>query len=189
MDVTRKTRRRTLLGLGGAFLGVAPLSGCTEERLTAAEREPAALKDLPKEEYDLPVEQRFQRAEAAIERADRADVSDLEGLEEFLRAEDIDVESLTEESKAGEPIVSLESALEPSGAGGFIRHLGIVAGGYAALIASGHDSEKLEVTLLEAGERTFGTYEIWRTWAEEYDQGELTAREYAGEILVTAETT
>lgn len=187
--MTRQTRRRTLLGVGGAFLGAFTSSGCTDERLTEAEHEPEPAEGVPKEDLDLPVEQRFERAEAAIERADGASFSDLEGFEGFLRDEGIDVESLTEETKGGEEVVSLESAFEHSSDGGFVRHLGTVAGGYAVLVAGGHESEKLEASLLDEDARTFGTYDIWRHWAEQYDEGELTAREYAGEIMVTAETT
>lgn len=180
--------RREFLARSGVLLGVAALSGCTEETLVEAEREPVPFRDVEQEEFDLPVEQRLAVAEAAIERAEGEEFADLEEFESYLAEADIDVEELSEEEKEGKPIVSLESVFEQSSKRGFMHHLGLVAGGYAALVEGDHGSEKLEGTLLDTDSRLFGEYEIRRPWAVEYNEDELTAREYAHEIIVTAES-
>lgn len=179
--------RRQFLSRGGVLLGVAGLSGCTEETLAEGEREPVPLDGVKQEEVDLPVEQRLEVAEAGIERATGEQFADLDEFEAHLTEEGVDIEKLSEGGEAGKPIVSLESVFEQTAEEGFMHHLGIVAGGYAALVAGGHENEKLKASLLTES-REFGKYEIRRRWAEEYNGGELTAREYADEIAVTAES-
>jgi hypothetical protein len=89
-----------------------------------------------------------------------------------------------EEGPVEVPIVELEYVIEE----GAVHTIGIVAGAYAALIEAGHDSELLEATVLNPADAPFGLYEIETTWAEEYNAGEISAAEYADEILVTVET-
>lgn len=179
--------RRELLARGGAFFGLAALSGCTEERLVEAERKPALLDGVEEEELDLPVEQRLAVAEEAIESAPE-ELADLEEFEGYLTEADVDVRALSEETEEGEPIASLESTFVQTSERGFMHHLGTVAGGYAALVAGGHESERLTGSLFDADDREFGEYEIRRHWATEYDEDVLTAREYANEVSTTAET-
>lgn len=185
--------RRGFLSRGVALLGgLAALAGCTEERLVEAEREPPPLEGIEHEELDLPVEQRLAIAGEAIERAAGEAFGDLAALETYLVEQDLTVEDLAEDETEGEPVVALESVFEQTSERGFLHHLGIVAGGYAALIRGTHGSErthgseKLEATLLDADSRPFGEYEVRRHWAEAYDEGELTAREYANEVAATA---
>lgn len=180
--------RREFLSRSGVVLGATALSGCTKQRLVEAEREPPPLDDVDIEEFDLPVTQRLQVAEAAIERAAGEEFDDLDAFERYLADADIDVEDIAEEVEAGETLVSLESVFEQSAERGFMDHLGAVAGGYAALVAGGHESEKLAVTLFDSDSREFGEYEIRRDWAVAFNEGELTARGYANEIATTAES-
>lgn len=184
--MTRPLDRRSLLSLGSVVLAL-PLAGCTDSRLVEAEREPPPLEGAESEGVDLPVEGRYDVAASAIELADGASIEDLSALESYLRDQGLAVESLEESSDAG-PIVSLESPFEPGADEGVMWHMGVVAGGYAALVEAGHDAESLEATLLDGDGRGYGHYEIWRDWAEEYAAGERTAREYAGEVAVTFET-
>lgn len=180
--------RRQFLSRGVLFLGVATLSGCTEKRLSEAEREPALLDGIEREEVDLPVEQRLEVAEKGIERAADEEFADLDEFEAYLAEADVDVEKLADEEEAGEPIVTLEAVFEQTSEEGFMHHLGIVAGGYAALVAGGHENEKLKASLLDEESQLFGEYEVRRHWAEEYNGEELTAKEYANEIAVTAKS-
>lgn len=180
--------RRAFLARGAVVLGVVAASGCTEQRLVEAEREPPPLEGASAEAVDLPAERRLAVAAAGIERASDEEFADLEAFETYLADADVDVEELTEEESAGERILALESAFEPSAEAGLMHHLGVVAGGYAALVAGGHGGERLETSLLDAGSRPYGEYEIRRQWATEYDEGTLTARQYAHEIAVTAES-
>lgn len=184
-------RRRELLGRVGAAVGaVAGLSGCTTHSLQESEREPAVADGLGEEEVDLPVSQPLGVAEDGIERGTEADVADVDDLEAYLDDAGIDVEHLAEEeNEAGAPIVSLEYVVEETLDQGAMHHVGLVAGGYAALVDAGHEGEKLEASLLDSASREFGEYEIRRHWAEEYNGGALTAREFADEIGVTLATT
>jgi hypothetical protein len=93
-----------------------------------------------------------------------------------------------EEGPVEVPIVELEYVIEEQVEEGAVHTIGIVAGAYAALIEAGHDSELLEATVLNPADAPFGLYEIETTWAEEYNAGEISAAEYADEILVTVET-
>ena len=153
--------RRQFLSRGGILLGVAGLSGCTEETLSEGEREPLPLADVEQEEVDLPVEQRLEVAAAGIKRATGEEFADLDEFEAYLTEEGVDVGDLSEGEEAGEPIVSLESAFEQTAEEGFMHHVGIVAGGYAALGAGGHGNEKLKASLLTDSQE-FGKYEIRR---------------------------
>lgn len=180
--------RRQFLSRGCLFLGVAALGGCTEQTLSEAEREPDPLEGVEKEEVDLPVEQRLEVAEKGIEHAADEEFADLDEFEAYLTEADVDVEKLADAEEAGKPIVTLEGVFEQTSEEGFMHHLGIVAGGYAALVAGGHENEKLKASLLDEESQPFGEYEVRRHWAEEYNEGVLTAREYASEISVTAKS-
>lgn len=182
--------RRTFLCSAAGVSAAVATSGCLKGEIEAAEQEPAPLSDVfGPEEVDLPVRQRYAVAGAAIEEASTAEFEDLDGFEASLQERDVSVETLEEAESAGEPIVELEYVVEQRLDSGFLERLGVVAGGYATLVAAGHDSERLEATLLDADGRTFGSYDVERAWAEEYDEDALTAREYAGEVAPTAETT
>lgn len=181
--------RRTFLSATASSALLVAASGCLREEIHAAEEEPAPLSDLfSPEEIDLPVEQRYEVAAAAIERAADAGIEDLDGLEAYLEEQDLTVETLEEAESEGDPIVELEYVVERRADRGFVERMGVVAGGYAELVAAGHESELLEASLLDAESKKFGTYDVERTWAEEYDAGELPAREYASEVLTTAES-
>lgn len=181
--------RREFLLRGGALAAFGALSGCTAHRLEEAEREPPAVSDVAYEEVDLPARQPLAVAGAAIERTATADVADPSDLEALLGDEGLDVHDLSEETEDGEPILALEYAPGATADEGLMSHLGLVAGGYAALVAAGHDSEKLDATILDAADEAYGEYEVRRHWAEAYDADELTAREFAHEVAVTVETT
>lgn len=181
--------RRDLLRTGATAVGLATLSGCTAHRLQEAEREPPPAEAVPDEDVDLPVTEHLEVAAADIERAAGAAVGDLEELAAYLREEGIDVETLEETTEAGTPLVSLEYVVEVTAEVGLMDHMGVVAGGYAALVEAGHESETLEAHLLDPDGEAFGEYEVRRHWAEQYASGESSAREYAEEITVTAAST
>lgn len=183
-------RRRELLGRAGVAVGtVASLSGCTSRSLQESEREPPLADGLGEEEIDLPVSQRLGIAEAGIERAAETQIGDIDAFEAYLDEAGLDVEHLEEAVVDGERLLSLSYVVEETFDQGSLHHLGIVAGGYAALVEAGHHGEKLEAHLLDADVSEFGEYEIRRHWAAAYNDGERTAREYADEITVTLGTT
>lgn len=179
--------RREFLGRAGVAVGtVAPLAGCTSHSLQESEREPPLFDGLGEEEVDLPVPQPLGVAASAIERASEETIEGPDAFEAYLDDAGVDVRHVEETTEAGEPVLSLEYAEETAEIG-LMDHLGTVAGGYASLVDAGHESEKLTATLLDAEDEEFGEYEIRRDWAVEYNDGELTAREYANEIAVTVE--
>lgn len=180
--------RRDLLR-AGAVAGAGALAGCTVRRLQEAERKPPTFEPIPAEDIDLPVRQRLGVAEAAIERAEGAEIESLDELAAYLVGEGIRVETLEEIVVEGTPLLELEYVVEVQVDEGLMHHLGIVAGGYASLVAATHDSEALEAHLLDPVGEAFGEYEVRRAWAEKYDRGVYTARKYAAEVLVTAEST
>lgn len=196
--------RRELLTRGGIAIGTAGLvGGCTEDALKEAEREPPFVDgSVSEEEVDLPVEQRLGVAADGIERAEGADIADLAALDTYLLEGGVAVHSIEETRdehddevvdpelgvEAHEPLVAVAYVTAERAGVGLVQHLGVVAGGYAALVAAGHDSAKLEATLLGRDERPYGLYEVRRPWASAYVADELTAREYAAEVLESAET-
>lgn len=197
-------KRRELLSRGGTCIGAALLVGCTDPALQEAEREPEFVDGpVAEEEVDLSVDQKLGVAADGIRRAEGADIGAVDALESYLEEAGLDVESLAGttaeyddeevEPEVGveehEPVVALEYAVEASSDPGLAHHLGTVAGGYAALIAADHDARKLDASVLEPDGALFGEYEVRTPWAEEYDADALTAREYAVEVLETAEST
>lgn len=209
----RDALRRGSLALGGAIA----LGGCTEQALEDAETEPPFVEDsqLTPEEADLPIDRTHAVIEEGIEAATDADIEDVESFEGFLEEQGITVEKLTEgegiievpleegdekteeeivdegdpeEGLATAPIIELEYVLEERAEEGAVHTLGLVAGGYAALLEAGHGSELLEATVLNPSHEPFGSYDIERTWAEEYNAGEISAAEYGDEVLTTMQT-
>lgn len=180
--------RRDFLTRGAVAVGsIAALSGCTEETLEQAEKNPLPIDEaVAEEEIDLPVDQRLEAAGEGIDRAEDAEIESVDDLETYLVEQGVQVEALEEKEAAGLPIVSLEYVDEEVIERGMMHNLGIVAGGYAALVAADHDSEKLEASLLAPDGETFGEYTIESEWAEEYDDGEITAREYANDVVTKA---
>lgn len=173
----------------GVVAGLVALAGCTEHALQEAEREPPPFDPIPVAEFDLPVTQRLSIAEAGIERSADAEIGDLDEFAAYLDEQAIRVETLEETVAAGTSVLELEYVGEQTAEEGLMRHLGVVAGGYAALIEATHESERLEVHLLDSHGEEFGEYEIRRHWAEKYNEGEYSARRYADEIAVTAAST
>lgn len=182
-------KRRDVLRTCGALAGLGVLAGCTTHSLQEAERQPPPVEPLGIEEIDLPVPQRLGIAAAAIERAADVSIDDPDGFAAYLDEQGVRVEKIEETVEAGAPLLELEYVVEETIRRGLMHHLGIVAGGYAALIDSGHESEELAVHLLDPDGTAFGEYEIRRHWAEKYNGGEYTARKYAAEIEVTAAST
>lgn len=175
---------------------MATLSGCTTETLQEAERDPPAFEAVAWEDVEFPVRQRQAVAEAAIEDAATGDVGTLDEFSDTLEEHGISVEGLVAD-ESEEEMLSLEYVAETPDERGTMHHLGVVAGTYAAAVAGSHGSNGLDVSLLDvldvglldAQSEPFGEYEVRRHWAEAYNDGELTGREYVKEITVTLAST
>lgn len=180
-------RRRTLLSHCALLCGTAT-AGCTTTALEEAERPPPPLEGFGVSNVDLPVTQPLGVAAAEIERLAAATIDTPAAFAAALDAHQLTVRDLTVETHAGGETLSLHYTPSDAGDRGLMSHLGAVAGGYAALVDAGHESDPLEVTIHDATGDAFGTYESRRSWAESYLDGTTTAREYAEEIDVTVET-
>lgn len=200
--------RRTLLkrgGIGVAALGA--LSGCTEETLEEAETNPTFMENVSEEEVDLPVDQRIGVVEDGILRAEDAEIEDTDGLEAYLEEEGLSVEDLSEEETVVEelpeieiedvdvitndehgelPVLSLEYVRPDAIETGALHDMGVVAGGYAALVDAGHDAALLEATVVDSNREPFGSFDVLTPWTEEYVEGTITAREYGHKVWMTA---
>lgn len=173
--------RRTFVLRAGAFAGgLAALSGCTDTTLEESESQPPPLEErFDAAAVDLPVSTESDIAAEGIERAAGADVESVEAFEAYLREQEVAVESVEPKKEEGEALLSVEYVHGDAVERGLLYDLGIVAGGYAALVDAGVDAEKLKATLLDPGGRKFGEYEIPTDYAERYNAGEITAEEYA----------
>ncbi len=132
---------------------------------------------------DLPVTRKTSIAKRGIEDAP-GEVSDVEGFRGALEARAVAVERLEQ----GDERHSLDHALGSFDETGLAHALGDVAGVYAAYARSVDDPRPLAATVLYEGEPA-GEYEIPVAWAAEYDEGILTAKEYAEKVLGTAKAT
>lgn len=182
-------KRRDVLRSSAAALALSTAAGCTEHHLQEAERAPPPGELVPNEEVDLPVPQRLDIAADGIERSRDAEIRELADLGTYLGEVGIHVAALDAIVEEGTPIISLDSVSEPTTETGLMHHLGQVAGAYAVLVESMAEPEKLEVHLLDRTGDEFGEYEVRRTWAEKYAAREYSARKYASEVAVTAEST
>lgn len=178
--------RRTFLKSGRAVGGLLALSGCTETALEEAKSPPPSLDDrFHEEDFDLPVKRKFGVVADGIERADGVTLGDLDEFEAYLTDEGVAVEKLAEKTVEGESILSLSYVSEATEGATLAETVGVVAGGYAALVRSDSEFEELKAELLEPDGRPFGEYEVFTTWAEEYHEGELSAAELGGEVMHT----
>lgn len=183
-------QRRDFLIRGTLVVGgLSALGGCTEQSLHEAKSQPPALADVyDEEEVDLPVRGRFEVAEMATLEADGTTIEDLDGFRTYLDERGLSVESLEEAVEAGERLLRLEYAAENHVEHGSMYHLGIVAGGYAALVAGGYETEELVASLHDPGGGKYGEFRIATDLAERYLDGDLTAAEYAGAVAHTVES-
>lgn len=181
----RRTYLERLLAAGT----VITLSGCTEQILEDAKAPSPAFDALyDEEELDLPVEQTYETVAENIERGEDVTFEAPEELREYLLDADLLVESLAEGEDHGETVLELEYAPEQTARKGNAHGLGIVAGGYAALVRGDYDGDALEASVLDSDGRKFGEFEVVTEWAEAYNDDGKTAAVYGGDILHTLES-
>lgn len=170
-----------------AALGIATaVAGCTEQSLEDAKDQPPVFDEVYDESSgDLPVEDEFDVVVEGIERAADVAFEEPHGLEEYLLGEGVTVEHLEETEHHGDTVLELEYVLEETIVEGNGQSLGIVAGGYAALVRGGYDGDELSGSILDPESQKFGEFTVRTAWAEEYNAGEKTATVYASEVLHT----
>lgn len=170
------TRRRLLQlsGVAGLFL----LSGCIED---IGEEFPANTK-WPTAELkpELPVKERTAVLEERIEEMADAEITD---EDEFAAAFDdyaLEVESVERE----QDVLSIEYVNTKLYSEGNLHDIGPIAGAFAALLDDGYDVFALGITVLDAAPASFGSASVEAEWAEAYNAGDLSAKEY-GELVAT----
>lgn len=181
--------RRDYLRHSIALGAIGALTGCTEQTLKDAKNpSPPVDRLYDEEDLDLPVERQFDTVAAAIERAEGETFEDPEEFEEYLLDAGFAVEHLEETEESGETILELEFVLEETIKEGNAHGLGVVAGGYAALVRGGYDGDELKASVFDSDSRKFGEFEVMTEWAEAYNEGEKTTADYGSEVLHTLET-
>lgn len=182
--------RRTYLRRLTAAGALVALAGCTEQALEDA-KQPAPALDARyhEEELPLPVERQFDVVAAAVERAGDVTFDDTGAFGDYLRDAELAVETLEESEVHGTTVLELEYVPDAPARRGNAHSLGLVAGGYAALVRGGYDREELVASLLEPDGRSFGEYEVVTDWAAAYNEGAKTAAVYGGKVLHTLEST
>lgn len=173
--------RRRLLQLGGLG-GMLLLSGCTED--VGEELPPNREWPVAELKPKLPVEEQSEVLEERIEAMADAEITD---EDEFAGAFDdyaLEVESVERERE----ILTIEYVNAEPYAEGNLHDIGPIAGAFAALLESGYDAIALGITVLDAAPASFGSASIDAEWAEEYNNGELTAKEYGELVAGTVES-
>lgn len=179
-------KRRRFLASGAIVAGSAALSGCVDHVLEQAEQQPPIFEELYDDtEQSLPVERRYDRAIEGVQEAEEATIEDHESFASSLQDHELSVDSLEEVSEGSETLLELEFTDESDTDRGVLYALGVVSGGYAALVANDASTDKLDATIHENGAGTFGTFEVESTWAEELHAGELSPDKFAGEVMHT----
>lgn len=177
---TRSRSRRDLLrgaGVAGTFL----LAGCTED---VGEEFPPN-HEWPVSEYlpELPVEERMATMAEQIEETSGSDVEAPEELPDAV-SDGFSVESVEEERD----VLHVEYASSDRYRMGDLYHVGTLAGAYAALVEADYDAVAMSVSILDDAPESYGHATVETPWAEEYNAGELTAKEYAEHVAGTIET-
>ena len=177
---TRSRSRRDLLrgaGVAGAFL----LAGCTED---VGEEFPPN-REWPVSEYlpELPVEERSAMVAERIEETADSDVEEPEDLQGVL-PDDLAVETVERERD----VLHVEYSSAERRRSGTVHQVGSLAGAYASLVESGYDAVALSISILDDAPSSYGVATVETPWAEAYNAGELTAKEYGEHVSGTIES-
>lgn len=179
-EASTPSRRRVLSGLAGAC--AALLAGCTED--VGEELPPNIAYPVSRYRPELPVEERLAVMAERVEAAADADVEDLETFAAALEGYALELHSV--EQRRDVLVVEYEN-LDPYGEGN-VHDVGLIAGAYAAFVEGGFDGAAAEVTILDAAPATYGVAEVETRWATGYNDGQLTAEEYAELVAGTVES-
>ena len=176
----RPSRRRLLQA--GAVAATVGLAGCIEEMGTEFPKN----REWPVSELvpDLPVRERIEIIEERIHQFEGADIADPDELVSALDEYDLAVESVERERD----VLTLEYVNTDRDDEGDLHDVGLLAGGYAALIDGGYDAAALGATILDDAPASYGSATVETPWAEEYNHGELTAAEYGEHVAGTIES-
>jgi hypothetical protein len=182
MDPSSPCSRRSVLRGALALAGIGSLSGCVDE--VGEELPPNTKTPVSELVPELPVRERIEVLEEGITALADEEIDDLEGLTTALEDHGVDVERVAEELE----VVTVEFVSSRRIDAGKLHGVGPIAGAFAALIGSGFETTALEVTILDPASTSFGAATAETAWAERYNAGDLTAKEYGELVADTIES-
>ncbi|ADB60606.1 hypothetical protein Htur_1721 [Haloterrigena turkmenica DSM 5511] len=176
-----QTSRRRLLQTS-AVAATVGLAGCIEEMGTEFPQntEWPVSERVP----DLPVRERIEIVEERIHELAEEDIAGPDELVSALEEYDLTVESIERDRD----VLALEYVNTDRDDEGDLHDVGLLAGGYAALIDGGFEAAALGATILDDAPASYGSATVETPWAVEYNHGELTAAEYGEHVAGTIES-
>lgn len=174
------TRRRFLRA--GSLTCGALLAGCTAD--VGEELPPNRKRTTSEYAPELPVVERTSILAERIRQGADAEVETLDDMAAILEEYALDVEDVARERD----VVTLEYVATERYREGTLHHVGLVAGAYASLVAAGVDAVAVDVTILDDAPATFGAAAVETRWAERFNDGTLSAKEYGELVADTIES-
>ncbi|WP_339103756.1 hypothetical protein [Haloterrigena salinisoli] len=180
-ESANRTSRRRLLG-ASAVAATVGLAGCIEEMGSEFPQN----TEWPVSELvpDLPVRERIEIVEERIHELAGKDIAGPDELVAVLEEYDLAVESIERDRD----VLALEYVNTDRTDEGDLHDVGLLAGGYAALIGGGYEAAALGATILDDAPASYGSATVETQWAVEYNQGGLTAAEYGEYVAGTIES-
>lgn len=178
--------RRETLRYATALLSVAVTAGCTEKTDTGAETPTAAKRQTPVADAlpDLPVAERTAVVGRAITETAERNVADFPAFEAVIEREGLSIKS----TKKTERIIELKGVVIVDTDRGIAQYVGRVAGAYAAFVRSGAPYDRLNVTLNEQDDSTFGSFQVLSAWSKQFEERNWSAEQYGEAVLGTLKT-
>ena len=180
-ESSSRTSRRRLLQASATAAAVG-LAGCIEE--VGTEFPPNKKWPVAELRPELPVEERKTVLKERILDLASEDIADPDELVATLGEYDLAIESV----ERVRDVLTVEYVNTDRYDEGNLHDVGLLAGGYAALIDNGYDAAALGATIVGDAPDTFGSAEVETPWAEAYNAGELTAAEYGELVADTIES-
>ena len=120
-----------------------------------------------------------------IKRADGVTFETVGAFEEYLREAGLAVERLEEADPGDETSLELQYLVEEAVTDGDVHSVGVIAGGYAALVRGEYDGDRLVASMLAPTTQPFGEFVVRTEWADAYNEDEMSASEYGRAVLQT----
>lgn len=84
--------------------------------------------------------------------------------------------------------VTLEYVTNATNESAALQEMGLISGGYAGLMTGGWNTESLNVTAVSSAGEPVRTFHIESSWAQQYNNEEISATEYIQLVRDTSET-
>lgn len=84
--------------------------------------------------------------------------------------------------------VTLEYVTNATDESAALQEMGMISGGYAGLMSGGWNTEGMNVTVVSSAGEPISTFHVESSWAEQYNNEEISATEYIQLVRGTSET-